>query len=573
MEVECDDMLSRRSSIMKLGTFRKGKLSDERGDVAVLTAIFVMVLLTLLPLVAYTAAVGQQPTVSFDQKYQGALGAAEAGVAAFVSDLNAGTAASTACINVSGYGWCATSGSSWVPLSTSSASYYEYEAYSNSSSGPFTIISTGKRTGSYRTVYRTVEETVSQQAAGGSFADYFLYADSNKTPSPSSAENTFSHSRDILAGPMMTNGKYYSDGKRSKCPAATLYSSNTASGLTCSPSFALPMYLPTSLSQTQIPSEAQTNGCTYYGPTYIVFQASGGYTVDSPGTTTTSATGCYPGPYSSVAADSNGVIYVSQCASGVSNCNSLPTEPNSVSFQNGTGNYVYDYTATSTGVAPGSAVVEGNVNGKFTVAASNNIYISGPLCYESFCPSAGYSSSDQVLGLVATDSVLLADARANNPLVTGNMDQNSNTSPATVPSIGTEYFAYDPASTSYSQVDAAVMALNGTFAAHEKNKGADSFPLNFYGSVAVEFPCVTSWAAALEPVSGGTGMCNANSGEGGLAYLEASTGHHPKFTYDNNLQTGLPPFFPTSVSSTVAVTFTASDFTEIANSYQPLGLS
>lgn len=266
-------MVSITSSIKKLGALRKSRLGEERGDVAVLTAISVMVLLTLLPLVAYTSAVGQQPTVSFDQKYQGALGAAEAGVAAFVSDLNAGSVSTSSCIVAStNFSHCSTSGASpnyWVTLATSSVSSYEYEAYANGANGPFTIISTGKTTGSYGTVYRTVEETVNQQVAGGSFTNYFLFANSNEN-------NTFPDSANYLNGPMLTNGSYgfghHNCPQDATPPGSTVLNSSDPSRVgvfsNCTVTYGLPLTLPTSLSQTQIPAEASSGGCVYYGPTY-----------------------------------------------------------------------------------------------------------------------------------------------------------------------------------------------------------------------------------------------------------------------------------------------------------------
>ncbi len=567
-------MVSITSSIKKLGALRKGRFGGERGDVAVLTAIFVMILLTLLPLVAYTSAIGQQPTVSFDQKYQGALGAAEAGVAAFVSDLNAGTAVTSSCtISSTSYSNCSTSGAPtnyWTALPASSVSSYEYEAFANALNGPFTIIATGKTTGSYGTVYRTVKETVSQQVVGGSFTNYFLFANSN-------GNNPFPNAQNNLNGPMLTNGNY-SFG--SNCPSdagssTVLKSSNpnnvgTSNG--CNVEFGLPLTLPTTLAQTQIPTEASSHGCDYYGPTYIVFQPSGGYTVNSPETTTTSSSGCYPSSPATISSsvNTNGVIYVQQCVAAPA-C--VPAS-SPVSFTNANGNYVYSGPAVA-----GSAIVEGGVTGPFTVAAANNIYISGPLCYgTATCSSMTSSSASQVLGLVATDSILLASQMATSPLSTGSMNANPNGNiigcpPASPPDTlcnKPEYFAYDAAGLGAAPLEAAIMALNGTFAYRATNTGNDKSPVDFVGSVAVSVPCTSDNVGSYAT---GGGMCDTN-----WAFLEQShgngkSGNGPQLAYDPNLATGLPPFFPTSTGSSGAPTFAANGFTEVANSYQPLGLS
>ena len=568
-------MVSNTSSINRLGTFRKNRLSGERGDVAVLTAIFVMVLLTLLPLVAYTSAIGQQPTVSFDQKYQGALGAAEAGVAAFVSDLNAGTVTTNSCtISSTSYSACATSGASpnyWVSLPTSSVSSYEYEAYANGPNGPFTIISTGKTTGPYGTVYRTVEETVNEQAIGGNFTAYFLFANDN------SGNNQRNSAQAYLNGPMMIeNGNY---NGFNKCPtdlstgnSTVLQSSNPnligtsvgSGGSVCTVVYGIPPNFPTSLSQTQLPSEASSGGCTYYGPTYIVFQPSGGYTVQSPETTPYS--GCYPSGGSTITgANANGVIYVEQCPASPGKC----AQTSSVNFSNSGGNFVY----SGPGVA-GSAVVEGSVDGKYTVAADNNIYISGPLCYgASTCTGASASTAGQVLGLVATDSILLGYQSANSSPPPGSMDENPNTTISRSDLLygGPEYFAYDESQiTGVAPLDAALMAMNGTFAYRGRNTGNDSNPLSFDGSVAVNVPCTAD--NVNNYVIGGH-MCRTN-----WAFLEQShgngqSGNGPQFTYDGNLSSALPPFFPTSTGSSGAAAFAASGFVEVLNSYQPLPLS
>ncbi|NNN12924.1 MAG: hypothetical protein HKL81_04135 [Acidimicrobiaceae bacterium] len=210
------------------------------------------------------------------------------------------------------------------------------------------------------------------------------------------------------------------------------------------------------------------------------------------------------------------------------------------------------------------------MDGKFTVAAANNIYISGPLCYgTTTCTSTTTSSASQVIGLVATDSILLGGAAANTSTPPASMDENPNTSIGSDALSGLpEYFAYDSAGLGYVPLDAALMAMNGTFVywTGHANTGNDS-PMDFVGSVAVSVTCTSDNVANYAI---GSDMCQTN-----WAYLEQTNGNShsgngPQMTYDGNLATGLPPFFPTSVGSNVSIAYAANGFTEIANSYQPL---
>ena len=207
------------------------------------------------------------------------------------------------------------------------------------------------------------------------------------------------------------------------------------------------------------------------------------------------------------------------------------------------------------------------------MAAANNIYISGPLCYgTTTCSSMTSSSASQVLGLVATDSILLASQMATSPLSTSSMNANPNGNISSTDALynDPEYFAYDAAGLGAAPLEAAMMAMNGTFAYRATNTGNDKSPLDFVGSVAVSVPCTSDNVGSY---AAGGGMCDTN-----WAFLEQShgngkSGNGPQLAYDPNLATGLPPFFPTSTGSSGAPTFAANGFTEVANSYQPLGLS
>ncbi len=83
---------------------RSFDVRDDRGDLAVIMGIFVLMLLTMIPLAGYVGALAQQPIVLQDQKYQGALGAAESGVSDFMNRLNAALSYATASqVNPSGF--------------------------------------------------------------------------------------------------------------------------------------------------------------------------------------------------------------------------------------------------------------------------------------------------------------------------------------------------------------------------------------------------------------------------------------------------------------------------------------
>lgn len=570
-------MASIASSVKKLGTLRKGKLNDERGDVAVLTAIFVMVLLTLLPLVAYTAAVGQQPSVSFDQKYQGALGAAEAGVAAFVSELNANppsTASTTNCVgNVPVNSYCLVSASTspyWEPVQATAAGsteFYEFEGYGSSAAGPFTVVSTGKTAGAYGNVYRTVEETVKLQKTGGQFTSYFLFANSQ-------GNNVVMTKTSNFYGAVMTNGRF-AQGNSNNCnltdsfpgsssTSSPLYSSAPNSSVPCLVSYSPPLNWPPDLST--ISSAANSGGCTYLGPTYIQFARSnnqGGYYVESPGTPNTGGTGCYPSFGGFVAADStgnsNGAIYV---AASTSSCSSA------ITFYNSDGQEIYSGPCTA-----GSAVVEGLVNGNFTIGTASNIFISADLCYYSSTSNAcgqGGSASGGVLGLAAAQNVLVGNQVDGNPAdllaYSGEnygFDTCVNPESSTYPTI--------PAPTSPTNcnlnagsvyyISGSIMAAGGTFAfppnmlsksnsSGNSNSAGNSAPIYLIGSVAVASPCNSdSFSQCNKPSDG---------------YLQQSNGANgPVYHYDQYLLTAGPNYFPSS-SSSVSWYFSSS-FTEVSN--------
>lgn len=595
----------------RFGITARRSLSDDRGDAAVMTAIFVVLLLTLLPMVSYIAAVGQQPTVSFDQKYQGALGAAEAGVSAFASELNtdllpSSPATCTGTI-IATLSVCYVSGSStshWATVTASSTSnmsaQYEYEAYSNTATtsdpylGSYTVISTGKVSGAFGSVMRTVQETVSQQTAGGLFTNYFLFANNN-------AGNYIPKSSSTLYGTMLINlGGYPTKNGQCKVDKGALVSSNQLdvgnpnSTSNCSVGQGGSLNLPPSLSSpyTQIPTEASSGGCTYYGPTYIDFLPTGGYSVYSPETSTvttngTNDGGCYQtgatspvdiNTSSSNIVNTNGVIYVEQCTTATScTASSSPQDlPSSTSM-------LYQGPG-----AAGSAVVEGVVSGKYTLAADNNIYIVGPLCYNSdlvsgvcsVSSSTASSTSTDVLGLVATDSVFLGDYFVPNSNKKMSMDINDNTSISSSNSLynQAESFAYDVSSLPNGNgnqnppLHAAIMALTGTFAYEYQNNGSD-YAIEFAGSVAVNSPCIGGTSTTTSPyadyfVATNNGdMCPSDG-----YLMEGNNGNTVQFYYDQNLANTTPPFFPQSVNSSGSQS-SGTNFAEILNSMQPLGTS
>ena len=501
---------------------------DDRGDLAVIMGIFVLMLLTMIPLAGYVGALAQQPIVLQDQKYQGALGAAESGVSDFMNRLNAALSYATASqVNPSGF------------VASPGGGYFYYTT-SQLSNGSVAITSTGAVTGAYGTVERTIRVTATQ---ANPFTKYMLFANHNSMSNGTQNNYTCQSSPcDVSSGlgsvngPMMTNDQFYNQDARVSFPSGA-NSGSSASGYTTTGypggiSHSTPLTLPSTLLGMEAASQG---GCTYLGPTYIRFNSSGGYYVTSPDTAFTSSSGCYPpdGIVSNTSAG-NGVIYV---GSGGQNCQtSIPlTSPDgSTAASSGTQVTFSDTNSAAVYTGPctnSDVIVQGTVAGNYSVAA-NDIYLSSNLCYQTGCGVP--SSSNNSLGMVAQNSILLGASTPSSSSFSG------------------VTYSFDPClygTTCHGSstgnipryVSGALMAMTGSFDYAAQNSGNDG-PLSFLGILATNY-------------TGNTHFFETKNGA-------SSSGKQTSFSYDPNLSSNPPPYFPAPVGNSAWAT---SQFVEIIN--------
>jgi cytoskeletal protein CcmA (bactofilin family) len=139
-------------------------------------------------------------------------------------------------------------------------------------------------------------------------------------------------------------------------------------------------------------------------------------------------------------------------------------------------------------VASGQVSVSGTLDGKLSICSLANVYVTGSILYEN----KSVKISDDVLGLVAEQKVIVADNAAN--------------------SAGCE-------------IDASIFVRNGSFTAENYGRTGYRGPLRVLGSI-------------VQKIRGPVGT--ASSG-GGVA-----TGYSKRYTYDDRLNNNnfRPPFYP-----------------------------
>lgn len=138
---------------------------DEGGD-AVIIAIIVVLLLSLIPIALYASSIQQLPMARHDQDYQRALAAANAGVSDYLNNLNQSVSVGATSYWSSG-STPSTGAGQWtqVPGSTNEYFYYPVPTYSGGSSAPPTLItltSTGLSFHGATSVERTVTVSIRQ---------------------------------------------------------------------------------------------------------------------------------------------------------------------------------------------------------------------------------------------------------------------------------------------------------------------------------------------------------------------------------------------------------------------------
>jgi hypothetical protein len=271
-------------------------------------------------------------------------------------------------------------------------------------------------------------------------------------------------------------------------------------------------------------SVAAQHGCLYEGPTEFDLLSTGGFDVYSPDTpisgttdslnaTSGNASGCVPSggwgtDGGAVTGPANGVVFVQgcspACASGYAPLGT--TLANSV--------YAPDTSGESVGTQEGDAIVEGTDKGPLTIGAANNVVIDGDICYQSWTscttPPASPGNAD-VLALVAYNFVEL-DHPMNNP---GSGWVNDGLCPGTSPSQFVTWGNSVNCDLQNPVIDAAILALNHQFDAHNYDQGST------LGNITIEGAISEDWRGPV--------------GQSG------SHGYVKQYTYDSRLTYLSPP--------------------------------
>ncbi len=304
-------------------------------------------------------------------------------------------------------------------------------------------------------------------------------------------------------------------------------------------------------------------GCHYFGATRVIFSASGNMTVWNKTVNNggqapqaiTGPTGVTPSCGTLSALNSSAgatvpvpdkmVIYVGAAPSSVTRvmCNAgeiggpsgrtlpLGTYDRTVHRTSGSSHPSYEadenMTETTKTCQEGNLYVEGTLNGRVTLAAAQSIIVTGDVVL------AGGRNGDDILGMVATNSVEVMHARMRNYTW-----QYTNTSCTPVGSGGS--YKYCPSGTAWEdsawprrypdpttgtnnpaaglQIAGSIQTLQHSFLVQKYDVGGHKGQLNVFGSIAQR------WRGAV-----GT---------------SAPQGYDKLYQYDRRLIFGPPPYFP-----------------------------
>jgi Tfp pilus assembly protein PilX len=527
----------------RLLTRRVGAARSDAGF-AMLFVMASAVILGMLVGTAYVVAQQAQTSTRRDQDWTAALSAAQSGVDDYIARLNQSDSYWTAvdCTNIAmkgpnsgtntcGYTSATAVGWQNVKPGDATAGQFHYDVDSSTiwSQGVIKVTSTGRVNGRFRTIQVLVSR-------GGS-TDFLYYTDfedadpANTVAYPSGAPSDacgksgttkakyYWQTRsgcveiqfatgDVLDGavhfndtPNMGGTVKFMKGYETSDPgcATTPYKitncdrgSGTPNLNGTSAQYAPLLYLPDNSSQF-----STYPGCQYTGDTRIKFNSNGTMTVWSTKSTgTTMGTGCGSSTGSwpqTVNVPDGNVIYIKN-ASTTAKCTTgqigdgLPLanddNVNQSTFYCGGGNLY----------------VEGTVKGRVTLAAQNNIIVTGDLLLASTPVGSNPTGSDMV-GLVAANSVVVAH-------------------PTAAAKVGSVNIGDNLTATGDRWIYASIQTLQHSFWVQEYDQGTKMGTLHVRGSIAQR------WRGIV-----GTGS-------------STGTGYLKDYGYDSRLKFSAPPYFP-----------------------------
>jgi Tfp pilus assembly protein PilX len=547
--------VSEETSMMRrLASRARLRRGDDQG-IAMIMVMASITVLTLLVTAALGYALQAQPQARHDQDWNAALAAAQAGIDDYLSRLNqndsywqsvdcANPAMKGAKTGTNSCGYTTSTTPGWLNLSSVTASrgafHYDVDASAIYSQGVVRVTSTGKVNG----VTRSVQVLV----ARGGATDFVYYTNfedadpANTVVYPSGATTTCGGS-----GPT-TASYWYPSYNRNGCQEITFVAGDTLDGrvhfndtplISGATKFVQGYETSDPACKTGVVSNdysacwrgsGQPNlngnaavysgplnppdntnlfatypGCQYTGDTRIVFNPDGTMTVTSVGSQgTTVGTGCGnsatfgTGAAQTINVPVDQVIYVkngasqSKCKAGqVSNTGNANT--NIPMGTNGTTTSDVNFSASTFYCGNGNAYVEGTLKGRVTLAAQNNIVVTGDILLVNTVAGATPTGPD-MLGLVAANSVVVYHPvnSSGNDLMTIN-----------------DRWIY-----------ASVQTLQHSFWVQSFDQGNKLGTLHVRGSIAQQW----------------RGIVGTGGGSG--------TGFLKDYSYDTRLKFASPPYFP-----------------------------
>ncbi len=271
-------------------------------------------------------------------------------------------------------------------VGTGTGNYTVSVVYSNVPRTNYTITSTG--------TYGNVSKTLQLKMIGASISKYAYWSQTEINPQWGQLWWVGAPGLQMVTtGPVQTNGTLnifgnpIFNGKVTEAggPTPNYYYGQGTNGLQSNPSVIFPDGLTNYASQVNLPAQQTLNaidavasdgsGLVLTGASTVIFNPTGTITVTG---VIKNAKGVVTTTYdnTTISPPANGVIYVQ----------------------------------SNTGKKDGSATVQGTVNGQLTVAADQNINVSGSVAYNSD-PRSNPSSTD-MLGLVANQNITIIEASA-----------------------------------------------------------------------------------------------------------------------------------------------------------------
>lgn len=468
------------------------RTADHEAGQAMIIVIGVIMLALLIPIGVFYQANQQLPLARHDQDFQAAIAAAESGVDDFLNRLDQnqnywsysatnpppdGNLAFTQWVNMPGSAPGANTGQFRYTTDTSqlAKSGILYLTSSGQSNGVVRTVKVGMRRQSFLDyLYFTNYETMDPARYSNPFTaqqrcPYWAYQPNPYTggngPDPSYCNFIYFVSADNLNGPVHSNDDLYICGTphfngpvdTSDAPPVVPGRITNACGGSgpvwfrngdpaYQPNIPFPPANNSIKGQTTIGQAGA--GCLFTGPTTITLASNGTMTVTSPGTKSTNS-GCLG--TNPIPAD--GVIYVqnvpssktdpnytANCATAISN----PIQTSGTDVHNG---------------CSGDAIVKGTLAGQLTIAADNDVVLTGSVTY-----AGGLGGSD-VLGLIANNFVEI------------NHPSGSYCSGGT----GVNGAVCNPT------IDAAILSVNHSFMANNYAQGSPLGTLTINGALGQQF--------------------------------------------------------------------------------------